>query len=385
MKKNKILLISASVLALPILMFIFWWLKPSKKMVVAIIDKTVLTTDGQEHISLTWILNHERLTKTNTKRYGISNDYFGFFPKENEKFKIKGLERFSRSQLKQLSEDADLVYFTDTYGIFQSEWYKQTTSERTSGILYGGLSNNDLDFLEMMKEKNKLIITEFNTIGSPTTTENRNRFESLFAMNWTGWTARYFDSLDTLKNTELPKWLIKNYKAANQNRWLFKRAGIAFVSEKDEVVILESNTHLTNELPMIVTNKFGVEKFGLPERIKYPFWFDIIIPNHSVNESVSNFEISTNEKGKKELAKYGIPAVFPAVLMHQKNDYQFFYFSGDFCDNHISMKTSYFAGIDFFKFLMYDTEDSMERNSFFWNFYKPLMTTILKDQIVKRN
>ncbi|WP_316768326.1 hypothetical protein [Pedobacter frigiditerrae] len=384
MKKNKLLLFIAFIFAIPVLMFIFWWLKPKNKMVVAIVDKTVLTSDGQEHISLTWILNHERLTKTNTKRYNIRNDYFGFFPKDNEKFRLKGLERFTDVQLKQLSDDADIAYFTDTYGIYKKEWYNQHTDQRSSGILYGGLSEKDLDFLALMKAKKKLIVTEFNTIGSPTTPQNRSRFESMFGMHWTGWTARYFDSLDTLRNTELPKWLVKNYKTSNNNKWTFKRAGIAFVSDLDQVVILEDTTHLTNDIPMIVTSKFGIEKFGLPERMKYPFWFDVIVPNNKVNQNVSNFEISTNQKGKTELAKYGIPASFPAILMHKGNDYQFYYFSGDFCDNPLSMTSSYFRGIEFFKFLMYDTEDKMERKSFFWNFYRPLMTTILKEQAHKK-
>ncbi len=353
-------------------------------MVVAIVDKTVMTSDGQEHISLTWILNHERLTKTSKKRYNISHDYFGFFPQDNEKFRLKGLERFSSSQLTQLSEDADLTYFTDTYGIYKKEWYNEHNDQRSSGILYGGLSDKDLDFITLMKAKHKLIITEFNTIGSPTTPENRSKFEKMFGMHWTGWTARYFDSLDTLKNTELPKWLIKNYKRANSNKWTFRRAGIAFVSDFDQVVILEDTTHLTNDLPMIVTTKYGVEKYGLPERIKYPFWFDVIVPDHKFVQNVSNFEISTNANGKAELKKYGIPLSFPAVLEHKGNDYRFYYFSGDFCDNPLSMTSSYFKGIEFFKFMLYDTEDNMERKSFFWNFYKPLITTILKDEANKK-
>lgn len=353
-------------------------------MVVAIIDKTVLTSDGQEHISLTWILNHERLTKTSKKRYSISHDYFGFFPQDHEKFRLKGLERFSTSQLEQLSDDADLTYFTDTYGIYKKEWYNEHNNERSSGILYGGLSSKDLDYLALMKAKRKLIITEFNTIGSPTTAENRNRFEKMFGLHWTGWTARYFDSLDTLKNTELPKWLINNYKHANANKWAFKRAGIAFVSEQDQVVILEDTTHLTNDIPMIVSSKYGVEKYGLPEKIKYPFWFDVIVPDHQSVQNVSNFEISTNAKGKAELKKYGIPFSFPAVLEHKGNDYGFYYFSGDFCDNPISMTTSYFKGIELFKFFLYDTEDSMERKSFFWNFYRPLITKILKEESKKK-
>jgi len=128
-------------------MWLVWFLTPKTKLVTAIIDKTVLTTEGQEHISLNWVLNHERYTKTSSEPYTISHDYYGFFPLKDEKFKIKGLERFSPSQLKQLSIDADLVYFTDTYGIYNNEWYQQKNVTERSGKLYGGLSNKDMELL----------------------------------------------------------------------------------------------------------------------------------------------------------------------------------------------------------------------------------------------
>ncbi len=369
MKKNKLIIILGCIILLPLIMFLAWVLSPKTKLVIAIIDKTVLTDAGQEHISLDWILNHEKFTKTNTKRYKVAHDYFGFFPKDNNKFRLKGLERFSPSQLKQLSDDASIVYFTDTYGIYKKEWYNEQSNERGSGILYGGLSKNDLDFVQLMKDKHKLILSEFNTIGSPTTPENRARFEQMFGMHWTGWTARYFDSLDPVKNTELPAWLIKNYNTANQKKWPFKKGGIAFVSILDQVVILEDSTHLTQGLPFIVATPEGKRRFDLPDTMKYPFWFDVITVDPKINVSAADFKLDLNTAGRNELTKNGIPVNFPAVIMHHQKDYRFYYFAGDFCDNPISMSSSYFKGISFFKFLMYNTEDPMERKSFFWNFY----------------
>lgn len=349
-------------------------------MVAAIIDKTVLTDKGQEHISLTWLLNHERLTKTSALSYHLSEDYFGFFPLADEKFKLKGLERFTENQLRQLSEDADLVYFTDTYGIYQNEWFKKGRDTERSGMLYGGLSVQDLVLLQDMKANHKLIITEFNTIGSPTKLNNRLKFENLFKMRWTGWTARYFDSFDTLVNKELPRWLINNYKRTNGGKWSFKKSGVAFVNQNDQVVILEDVIDLNNPIPQIITGTYGQQHFSLPEKIKYSFWFDVIQPDLNVHEVVSSFQIQANTKGKALLKKNGIPANFPAVLMYKGNDYGFYYFSGDFCDNPIAMKTSYFKGIEFFKWFFYNRQNPSERASFFWNFYNPLMTHILQQE-----
>ena len=377
MKIKKIKIVVGSIVAIPILMWIFWLVSPHKKLVVAIVDKTVLDQTGQEHISLNWVLNHHKYTKNSKEGYQIERDYFGFFPKDNDKFRLRGLERFSPSQLRQLSDDVDLTYITDTYGIYNQEWFHQKEEQKSSGILYGGLSIQDLAFLKLMKAKNKLVITEFNTIGSPTSVEIRTQFESLFGMKWSGWTARYFNSLDTLTNKELPAWMVKNYKAANQNKWTFKKSGIVFVSENDQVVILEDSTHLNNPMPYIIATATGQQNLGLPEKIKYPFWFDIIIPNVQINKTVAKFNLNPKPSGLAILKKFGIPSSFPAVLQQNTAHPKFYYFSGDFCDNPVSLTTSYFKGIGLFKFLFYDTEDPMERKSFFWNFYKPLITSIL--------
>ncbi len=380
MKFKKLKIIAGSIISIPILMWVCWLVSPHQKLVIAIIDKTVLDRTGQEHVSLAWILNYKKYTKNNKESYQIARDYFGFFPKDDQKFRLRGLERFSSSQLNNLSEDADIAYFTDTYGIYNQEWYQQKNGQRSSGILYGGLSNQDLDFLKLMKAKNKLIVTEFNTIGSPTSPEIRGQFETLFGMKWSGWTARYFNSLDTLINKELPAWMVKNYSSAYNRKWPFKKAGIVFVSDKDQIVVLEDTTHLNNPMPYILSTADGQQQFGLPEKMKYPFWFDIIVPNEQTNKVVAKFSLSLKATGIAELKRFGIPQSFPAVLHQNSAQPKFYYFSGDFCDNPISLKSSYFKGIGFFKFLFYDTEDPMERKSFFWNFYKPLMTNILEKE-----
>ena len=308
-------------------MLLIWYFTPTRKLLIAIVDKTVIAHPGQEHISLHWVLNQEKFTKNKSERYDVEKDYFGFFPLEKEQYKLKGLERFDTAQLNDLSNRAEAAYITDAYGIFKNEWYKQGNIQDRSGIVYGGMSKQDLFFLEKMKEKKKLIITEFNSIGSPTDSTIRNRFEETFDITWSGWIGRYFESFDTAVNKELPLWLIRNYKRTHKNQWPFKNSGIAFIhAENDEVVILENKTHLNNELPFIYTSAKGKKHYGMPEKIKYSFWFDIISVNKNINEVISEFVIDPNSKGAEELAKYHIPSRFPAVTAHVGNDYRFFIF-----------------------------------------------------------
>jgi len=306
-KKKIIVFVLILILLLPLWMWLAWLLTPKKKLVVAIIDKTVMTKDGQEHVSFTWILDHERFTKNKTKLYKAGNDYFGFFPLDNENFRIKGLERFSPDMLEKLSNDADMTYFTDTYGIYRNEWYVKKNVEERSNIIYGGMSEQDITFLRNMKAKHKLIITEFNTIGSPTSAGIRSEFENMFGLKWSGWTGRYFSSLDTTINTELPKWLITNYKNEHAGQWPFHNSGIAFVNNFDYVVVIEEKTHLTDAMTYIESNLYGQEKFGLPRRIKYPYWFDIMQVDTSVNKIIAGFRINVNDSGESELKKNNIP------------------------------------------------------------------------------
>ncbi len=368
-----------NLLLLPLWMLLIWFFTGKRQFVVAIIDKTVLTTKGQEHISLNWVLNQEKFSLTKKKLYQKDRDYFGFFPKDHEKYQIKGLERFSTQLLDQLSIDADAVYITDSYGIYRNEWFKKGDAKERSGIIYGGMSERDEYFLEQMKAKHKLIITEFNCLASPTSERVRNNFEKAFGVNWTGWIGRYFETFDTLQNPEIPKWLINNYRNQHKGEWPFTKSGIAFVNADDRIEILENETDLNYEQPIIYTNEEGQNHYGLPKQCNYPFWFDIISPDTRFNHTIAKFSIDANNKGKAILTQNGIPTVFPAITVHINKDYRFFYFSADFADNPISFNSSYFKGVPYLKWFMYNNREPLERKAFFWKIYQPLVTTILKD------
>jgi hypothetical protein len=348
-----------------------------RKLVAVIVDKTVEMPKGEQHSSFTWILNNQRFTKTNTALYDNGHDYFGFFPLKNDKFRVKGLERFSPDMLRKLSNDADMVYFTDTYGVYKNEWYKKNDVEG-GGILYGGMSQQDIQLLEDMKAKHKLIISEFNTIGSPTSDKIRSEFENLFGLKWSGWIGRYFSSLDTTANTDLPKWIVNNYKN-NNGEWAFHQAGIVFTNITGEIVVLENENQLLSALPIIMVNEKNQKQYNLPAQFNYPFWFDVMNFDTTVNKSIADFKIDINAKGRKILNQYHIPQRFPAILNHQNMDYRFYYFSGNFCDNPVTMTTSYFKGISFFKSLFYQSNNPSDRHQFFWNFYLPLMSGITND------
>jgi hypothetical protein len=366
-------------------MWLLWILKKPRPLNLLILDKTVLTTAVQEHLSLSWIINNEKFVHNN-KAYNKQKDYYGFFPDDKGNFYIRDFENFSAKELNNMANRYDAVYYTDMYGIYTNEWItrydpqklhdKRFMADRSKKI-YGGMTQKELDYLRLMKEKNKLIINEFNVIASPTSKEIRTKYENEFNIHWTGWVGRYFDNLDTLVNTDIPHWLIDNYTSNHNGKWPFKKSGIAFVSEKDQVLILEKDTHLNTDIPFIYTDIKNAKHYHLPEKIKYPFWFDVMEVNPSF-EVISSYRLDTNTAGDSLLALGQIPKIFPAAVNY-KNGYNFYYFCGDFADNSISYASSRFRFIQVFSTFSYSSSPN-ERSSFFWKYYRPLLQQILNEE-----
>lgn len=366
-------------------MWLLWILKKPRPLNLLILDKTVLTTAVQEHLSLSWVINNEKFVHDN-KAYSNQKDYYGFFPDDKGNFHIRDFENFSANELNNLAHHYDAAYYTDMYGIYTNEWitryYPEKLHDRRfiadrSRKIYGGMTRKELDYLRLMKQNNKLIINEFNVIASPTSKEIRTQYENEFNIHWTGWVGRYFDNLDTLVNADIPRWLIDNYTSNHNRKWPFKKSGIAFVSENDQVLILEKDTHLNIDIPFIYTNEKNAKHYHLPEKIKYPFWFDVIEVSPSF-EVISSYRLDTNNAGDSLLALGKIPKVFPAAVNY-KNGYNFYYFCGDFADNPISYASSRFRFIEMFSSFSYSSSPN-ERNSYFWKYYRPLLRQILNEE-----
>lgn len=373
-----------ALLLMPLWFWLAWAWGGEKELKVLILDKTVLNKQTQEHASLNWLLNQRKYTTDSSALYKQDKDYFGFFPDEKGGYTINDFAEYSDTLIDSLSYYYDMAYYADLYGVYRSEWYatypevapdssNYEASER-SRLIYGGMKKQEFKLLKRMKERQKLIITEFNIIASPTSYSVRRMFEEEFNVYWSGWVGRYFNSLDTSINKELPPWLTENYMVQNDGNWPFTNSGIAFVSWNDTIVILENQTHLETELPIIKTNGENALLYNVPKEMKYPFWFDVCYYKDP-NIAVSNYTIETNSTGDSILNRYRIPAQFPAVITAQKG-YPFYYFAGDFADNPISVGSAQYKNIHWFSSLTYSSSVE-ERNSFFWDYYRPLMNKIL--------
>jgi hypothetical protein len=172
---------------------------------------------------------------------------------------------------------------------------------------------------------------------------------------------------------------VNKYKKNNNEKWSFHHAGIVFINTDEKVIVLEEENELVSALPLIYTNNITQREYGLPAQTAYPNWFEVMQYDTLLNKPIAEFNLNTNAAGKEVLKKNNIPGRFPAILVHNNLDYRFYYFSGNFCNNPVSMNSSYFKGAGILNKLFYPSGNGSNSRNFFWNFYRPLMTEITSD------
>ncbi len=378
MKKHLVNFIIFGAFSLPLFLWLSWVVAPSKKTNILIVDKTVLTDKGLEHNAFDWVLAHLKYDKKDGTRYKVDKDYRGFFPHQNGKYVISDLSTLTENQLDSLAGCTDLCYYTDTYGIYYNEWFQNRNLTEHSEKIYGGLDENDVLFLQKMKIAKKLILAEFNFFATPTPASIRVKAENLFGLRWSGWTGRFFDQLDTIKNPDLPGWVPRLYKSQHLGKWPFTKSGVVFIHSDETIVILEKETDLKEEVPVVKSFDYGIQKFSLPKEINYPYWFDITLSTDTTNKVISYYELKANLHGDSILQHFNIPKIFPAVFENLMGS-PFYYFCGDFTDSPIQKAFYQLTGIEYLKMFVLSESDNIDRSPFFWRFYLPMTSKILAD------
>lgn len=377
MKKSLILfvIILIVILFFPVLNIVKWGVQPKRPLDVLILDKTVPTYDRYNHKSFHWILTHNKYVKGNKRLYSYKKDYFGFVPLRPFRDKQWEPRRIRFAQIIELADSLDALYYADTYGVYFNDWYHGVNRSNRSRLIYGGLNNSDYSLLKEMKDRDKLVIAEYNILSYPTAPLERNKTENIFDIHWTGWSGKYYKDLNPATNPEIPKWIIKLYEKDNLETWPFTNSGIILVKNDNKVIVLENETHLDFDVPFIYSSKDAQEAYDLPYKVNYPHWFNIIESGENV--VLSEFKIHANYVGDSLLEANLIPEVFPAVIMQPEKKH-YFYFSGDFANNVVNYSTTYFKDIEKVDKYLYNNELS-DKRKFYWKYYKPLVTNILND------
>jgi hypothetical protein len=341
------------VLILSIPRFI-WILHSEKTLNIAVIDKTVPKTDYREHAGLFWLLTKNKIVDENGKSYHIDVDYYGYDPYEK-----------SGDTTFQTEYPLDLIYVTDTYGVYLDDLEELPDGEY-SKMIYGGITFTEWNKIMSNKSEHTTLIVEFNTFASPTDSFTSQVIQQNIGLTWSGWTGRYFPDLSV---QEIPQWLIDYYEEVNEKTWDLEGHGMVFIHQNGTILLLESED-INGPVNFLLT-EIGKKIYSHVINTDYIYWFDINEPNsESVVEAKFNLNVTSN--GEEKLKEFGIPITFPAII--HNNSKRTYYFSGDFAD---------YKNYDWAKWAGYKYAKKYwpllpTREAFYWRTYVPIMESILE-------
>jgi hypothetical protein len=230
-----------------------------------------------------------------------------------------------------------------------------------------------------MKDRNKLIIMEYNSFDYPTAQFESVRTQEKLGITFSGWTGKYFSSLDTTIK-DFPVWMTTMYRKEYKKPWTFTKPGIVILKEKD-IVVLEEGKHLKHSLPEIITDPASSQKYGVVPSVAFDQWFDIIDPLQ--NKVISKFKLDTTPIGDSLLINNALMNEFPAVVQDPVAQ-RTYYFSGDFATYNVPFCTARLKGVEKLKGILFsDKPDDTRR--FFWLYYRPLINGIFNDYYLSLN
>ncbi|RAI93801.1 hypothetical protein [Algoriphagus yeomjeoni] len=371
-------------IVVPLFSYLFWLIYPSKDLEVLVIDKTVPNDRYQEHQSIFWALEHLKFRNSAGEFYDKERDYIGFYPDTSSSFgTFKDFTQLSEKEIVKKANELDVLFYTDTYGVFENDFIKMDPDELSKKI-YGGLNRGDINLLREAASQKKTIIAEFNTMASPTPLGIRTEFENLMGIKWTGWIGRYFDQMDTTINKNIPKWFISQYLEQHEGNWVSPGPGIVFVHENGTVEVFTNGVDYFGETPKIRTQKINKHGFKLPEVVPYPDWFDVVLIERDY-QVISYYDIDPSDLGNEKLREMGLPRFFPAAVVRDEGKGQYYYFSGDFSDLGTQMGSAHFQGLPSLWRGFHILSNFNDRQSFYWNYYYPLLSQVLEKTYRKQD
>ncbi len=361
----------------PIVSWIIWNSQTIRPIGFTIFDKRVPQKQAIFHQALNWILNYNKFYKPDNTPFLPERSVKEYAPVKNIAFSINSVKT-TKSELYKKTKYIDFAYFTELPCEAPS---KTPFPTKQADYLhpFNTFTGNDYTMLTLLKNEQKPIITEGNFITHFINYKIQGLYQKQFGIRWTGWCGKFFFSLDTSINKEIPKWITKAYMLQYKKRWNYKRSGIVMVDTNNRIFVLEKGKQLEREVPMIQSSKYAIQKYNLPDEIHYPTWF-YIMQTGEQNNVVARFRLYTNKNGDSILRQYSIPKAFPAIIEHT-GDYTYYHFAADFSNFPSHFSFSKLKYIDFLSPLFYKRNYS-EKDMFFWEYYIPLMTSIFNKTII---
>jgi hypothetical protein len=365
-------------IVLPFILWMSWVFSEPKQVSIFIMDKTSYSPTLVKNRALNWVLTHRKIAKNDRTLYDPMIDYYGFFPQNNNQYNIHDLTQLSQLQIRKMAKEYSVAYFADSYGIFSDIWPMEDAGNFPAQMIYGGLNTSDFYFLRQMIRNKNLVIAELLFTSEVTRANHKKDVEELLGLQWMGWTGKFFPEFDNSEYQSMPPWVISLYEQQYGKKWDFKNMGVVLVHEDQTIVVLEYPRHLKKPVPNIKSTKPVRDHYKTDDNIPYPGWFEITYSANDEAQMLAWFDLNPTNEGLAILQEHQIPVRFPALIRDMERN--LIYMTADFSISPVSRRLVRMKGSRYVELLVADLNNVSDKKAFFFGFYLPFMTQVLKEQ-----
>lgn len=362
------------ILILPLLGYAGWLVKKGHPLEVFVVNKSMISYKGSENKAFNNVLNVEKALTSGNRIYHLKKDHYGLIWNNGDyRIKYPRLKEHTR-----IAEKFDLFYYADASGIRTSDT-RELEYEEYDKILFGGVNNTDYNLVKDIVSLNKTLILECNFFGPPTDELVRYNMEKLTDVYYVGWRGKYVSDLAGVPDPAPGFDWKELYLQYTGTPWNYTGPGIVMFNQSaGRIFVLEEGKHIQTSEGLIFSSEEGVRDFGLPENVNYEGWFTLLHPGN--NKVLSDFQLNATDEGIVKLNEFGVPVNFPALI---RGDENFYFMTGDFgkCKSNSLLPKILVIGPLFDKI----KADGKSSSNFYYSFYKPLMTTIVRQALEQRN
>lgn len=399
---------------------LLWQIKPTLPLKLSLVDYTVPYDNYAEHNASVWAFNHLKLKPPHLKKTKNVLD-----PSTTRQDKVwhnqtayVGPEPFKPYIQKRLSQTYplhsiqqskttpfDLVYVADTYGVYREDFVTKIEQDGQmveissstdpkllktlfdqgkidahmdfSRLIFGGLSTEDIEVLELHTDKGGDVFFEFNAFCDPTSTAVRQRAEEIVGVHWTGWSGRFLPDPHDLNDS--PHWLKRLYQKQFPNKELPKGPSLLLVHRDGRIFLVESDEDVSSILPTLHVREKYRERLPMANTPYYYFWFAIMTPDKALNTQVLAEIHLHAPKGQKNIYELlNLPTRIPLLTERVVGQSHRYHFAIDGSDIRENLGSYPYAGLAFLNSLSPRTRgESVSQRQVFWQFYLPMLKTIL--------
>ncbi|MFC5532619.1 hypothetical protein [Cohnella yongneupensis] len=349
--------------------FAWWKIAVHRQLDIVVVNKTFPTRvnasgqveklDYSKQRGLYWLLNEMGITNSETKKkYNVNRDYYGNFLENG---------RLVNKPLRRLTHVPDVIYLSDMYG---------TGNARVDSIVppgVSGLTKEEVGIISSSYARGTTVIGEYNIAGDPTKPNVTKELEEIFGVRYSGMAGKFFSDLSS--TADVPNWIRAIYEQQYGKKWSLTGAGIV-IAGNNRIVVLQQGTGFNGTSIRISMTDANADKYNT-HSVDYYNWFEIVQPVDQ-QSVIAWYDLDLTEEGAAQLKPFGLNGRFPAIIDNRASGKHAYYMAGDFTDYRGPNKIKQFIGATtVYRYFSIESEGDL--SYFYWLFYVPFMTEVLKD------